>query len=292
LSMTGFGEAHCQQDGLTVAVEVRSFNSRFFKLSVRSSEGYGALESQIEEVVRRTIRRGTVQINLRIERAKSAEDFRINSQVLDGYRAQLESLQQAWNAADGVALEALLGLPGVVDENGSNPVDAAGVWPAVETTVRTAMENLGRMRAEEGKAMAADLKANCRTAAESLAKVQQRAPLVVESYRVRLEERLKKILQEYEVVIEPSDLIKEVGMFAERSDISEEIVRLQSHIDQFLAIMGLAESSGRKLEFLCQEMVREANTIGSKANDVEIAQQVIEIKAAIERIREMIQNVE
>ncbi len=140
--------------------------------------------------------------------------------------------------------------------------------------------------------MAADLKANCRVAAACLEEVQKRAPLVVEAYRTRLEERLKKTLAEYEVVLDPADLIKEVSLFAERGDISEEIVRLRSHLEQFDAIMDAPESSGRKLEFLTQEMLRETNTIGSKANDVEIARQVIEIKAAIERIREMIQNIE
>ena len=154
------------------------------------------------------------------------------------------------------------------------------------------MENLAQMRAEEGRAMAADLKVNCRAAAASLEQIEQRAPLVVDAYRTRFEERLKRILAEYEVALDPADLIKEVGLFAERSDISEEIVRLRSHLDQFATTMGLPESAGLKLEFLTQEMVRETNTIGSKANDVEIARHVIEIKTAIERIREMIQNIE
>ena len=119
-----------------------------------------------------------------------------------------------------------------------------------------------------------------------------RAPLVVEGDRARLEERLKRTLAEYEVTLDASDLLKEVGLFGERSDISEEIVRLRSHLEQFEAIVALPESSGRKLDFLTQEMSRETNTIGSKANDVEIARDVIEIKSMIERIREMIQNVE
>ena len=148
------------------------------------------------------------------------------------------------------------------------------------------------MRIDEGRAMAADLAANCRTIAVHLERIAQRAPLVGDGYRGRLEERLKKVLADFQVVLDPRELVKEVSIFAERGDISEEITRLRSHLDQFDAIMGLAESAGRKLEFLTQEMFRETNTIGSKANDVEITADVIEIKTAIERIREMIQNVE
>ena len=125
-----------------------------------------------------------------------------------------------------------------------------------------------------------------------MAEIERRAPLVADAYRARLNERLGKILAEFDVALQPGDLVREVGIYAERSDISEETVRLRSHLEQFAAIMALEESSGRKLEFLTQEMFRETNTIGSKANDVLIARHVIEIKAAIERMREMIQNIE
>ena len=140
--------------------------------------------------------------------------------------------------------------------------------------------------------MAADLAINCRSVTASLEQVACRSPQSVEDYRIRLHEKMQKILEKHSVSLDPSDLIKEVSLFADRSDISEEIVRLRSHVEQFLATMELPENSGRKLEFLTQEMVREANTIGSKANDVEITRHVIEIKTAIERIREMIQNIE
>ncbi len=292
LSMTGFGEAHCQQDGLAVAVEVRSINSRFFKLSVRTSEGYTLLEPQIDAVVRKTIRRGTIQVNVNVDRARSAEDFKINADVLDRYRRQIRLLQQQWELPGDVSLEAMLSLPGVVDEGSGGAADAAADWPVIDRTLQAALADLARMRAEEGRTMAADLKANCRTAVACLDQVQRRAPLVVDAYRDRLTERLNTVLAEYKITLDPADLIKEVALFADRSDISEEVVRLRSHLEQFNATMGSAESSGRKLEFLAQEMLRETNTIGSKANNVEIARQVIEIKAALERIREMIQNIE
>jgi len=292
LSMTGFGEAHCQQGALTVAVEVRTVNSRFFKLSVRAGDGYASLESNIERLVRKNIRRGTVQVTLRIDRARPPDDFKINAEVLDSYRRQLETLRRQWNLPGDTPLEALLPLPGVVEEASQTPFDLEADWPLIARTLEAAMENLAQMRMEEGRAMAEDLRANRAAIVRAVKRVQQRAPLVVDAYRARLDQRLKHVLAEYDVSLDAADLIREVSLFAERGDISEEIVRLLSHLEQFEATMDLPESSGRKLEFLTQEMFREANTIGSKGNDVEIARDVIEIKAAIERIREMIQNIE
>ena len=290
--MTGFGEAHRRADGVAAAVEVRTINNRYFKLALKCGEGYGLLEPEIENVVRREIRRGTVQVSLRIDRLRGSEDFRLNPDVLASYHRQLSALNRQHNLSPDVPLASLLALPGVVVENPTTPAMAEEEWPLVREALEAAMQNLSQMRTEEGRAMAVDLRANCRAIAAELDGVAERAPLVAEGYRTRLSERLQTTLAEFAVSLEPADLIKEVSIFAERSDISEEVVRLRSHLDQFDAIMELPESSGRKLEFLTQEMFRETNTIGSKANDVQIARHVIEIKAAIERIREMIQNVE
>ena len=190
-------------------------------------------------------------------------------------------------------LDALLSLPGVVDENADWTADVAADWPLIERDARRRpCDNMTAMRVEEGRAMAADLAANCQAIASRARGHRHPGALVAESYRTRLTERLNKTLAEYQITLDPADLIREISIFAERSDISEEIVRLRSHLEQFDDTLDLPESSGRKLEFLTQEMFRETNTIGSKANDVQIARHVIEIKAAIERIREMIQNVE
>ncbi len=292
LSMTGLGEAHRQADGVAVGVEVRTINNRYFKLALKCGEGYGLLEPEIESVVRQQIRRGTVQVSLRIDRMRGGDDFRLNPQVLIGYHQQLSELHRQYNLPADVPFATLLTLPGVVVENPTTPAMAEEEWPLVRATLEAAMENLAQMRTEEGRAMAADLRANCQTVATELKGIAARAPAVAEAYRNRLTDRLQATLAEFAVSLEPADLIKEVSIFAERSDISEEVVRLRSHLEQFDSIMDLPESSGRKLEFLTQEMFRETNTIGSKANDVQIARHVIEIKAAIERIREMIQNIE
>jgi uncharacterized protein (TIGR00255 family) len=290
--MTGHGEAHRHEDGLSIAVEIRTVNNRYFKLNLRVTEGYAPLESHVESLVREHIRRGTVQVQLQIDREARPEEYRLNQAVLKGYLQQLELALGTSIGRDAAQLAPLLALPGVVHEPTAEYEEIESQWPRIESVVRAALDQLSKMRMDEGRSMAADMIANARAIAVELKKVEARAPLVVEAYRARLNERLNKLLAEVSVRAEPSELIREVGMFAERTDISEEIVRLKSHLDQFDTVMAAAESQGRKLEFLIQEMFRETNTIGSKANDAEIAGHVIEIKTAIERMREMIQNVE
>ena len=290
MSMTGYGESRQPEDGLVVGVEVRTVNNRYFKISLRLTDGYAALESEIEELVRARIKRGTVQLNINIDREPVADDFRINATALRSYRDQVAEVYREWDLPPPSA--ELLALPGVVVESTASRQDASADWPAVRRVLKTALDKLEAMRRTEGAAMAANLTENCRNIAAELAQIRTRAPEVVADYRRRLEERMSKWLAEHDLSVESSDLLREVGVFSERCDISEEIVRLESHLEQFQAAMTLPDSSGRKLEFISQEMFREINTIGSKANDVEIGGRVIEIKAAIERMREMIQNVE
>jgi uncharacterized protein (TIGR00255 family) len=277
---------------MSVAVEIRTVNNRYFKLNLRLTEGYAPLESYIENLLRQQIRRGTLQVNLRIDREPRPEDYRINPVVLGGYLKQLEAALGASVSRDAGQLAPLLALPGVVHEPTAEFDEIESQWPRIEGVIRSALDHLTKMRVDEGRSMAADLTTNARAIAGELAKIEVRAPLVVEAYRARLGEKINNLLADVGVRAEPADMIREVGIFAERSDISEEIVRLRSHLEQFDAVMGAEESQGRKLEFLTQEMFRETNTIGSKANDAEIARHVIEIKTAIERMREMIQNVE
>lgn len=290
--MTGFGEGHCHRDGIHVVVEARTINSRYFKLTVRAPEGYTSMEPQIEAVVRRAVRRGTVQINLRVQREPSPDDFRINEVVVRSYRRQVEQLAEGATLSDEAVIGAILNLPGAVNEDEARMAETEKEWPLVEEALTDSLDHLTQMRTREGEAMADDLRANCRTIAAQLDQVEARAPKVVESYAQRLRERLNTLLAEHDVHVEPADIVREVGIFAERSDIGEEIVRLRSHLGQFDEFMQEGESVGRKLEFVTQEMFRETNTIGSKANDAEIARHVVEMKAAIERMREMIQNVE
>lgn len=292
LSMTGHGEAHRRHDKVAVAIEVRTINSRYFKLTLRTNDVYNSLESSIEAVVRERIRRGTLQVNLRVDRQPSPDDFQISDVVLASYHKQLRLLSEEIGLVESVRLDGLLNLPGVVLDRTNLRRDAEADWPIIEATLKEALDNLASMRVEEGRAMEVDLAANCQIIARQLEAIVARSPLVVDAYRARMTDRLNKLLAELGVTITAADVVREVGLFAERSDIAEETVRLKSHLEQFETIMRTEEACGRKLEFVTQEMFRETNTMGSKANDAEISRHVIEIKTAIERMREMIQNVE
>lgn len=294
LSMTGYGEAHFQSDALTLAVELRALNNRYLKISLRASEPYNLLEPEVEKVIRRTVRRGTVQINLRSERQFAPQDYRVNATAVRSYLEQLREISTGLglrDAGEGL-LPHVLALPGVVAEPGTLAFQHEEEWPVIERVLNEALGRLQGMRQEEGRAMAQEFLQLRQNIADHLAQIRQRAPGVVTAYRDRLHERVRSLLAEMDVQIDRSDLLKEVAIFAERSDIAEEVVRLASHLDQFLDIMNEPESPGRKLEFLTQEMFREANTIGSKANDVDISRHVVEIKGTLEKIRELVQNVE
>lgn len=293
LSMTGYGEARYQSEALSLAIELRALNNRYLKVSVRATEPYNLLEPEFEKVIRRTVRRGTVHVNLRCQRQYSPQDYKINSIALRSYLEQLRSVWTDLGPYQGDALLAqALALPGVVAEPGSLGSETTEEWPLLERVLEEALGRLQAMRQEEGRAMGQEFVQHRSVIAEQLEFIRSRAPKVGDAYRDRLYERVRATLAEHDVDIDRSDLIKEVAVFAERSDISEEVVRLASHLDQFLEIMNEPESPGRKLEFLTQEMFREANTIGSKSGDVEISRRVVEIKGTLEKIRELVQNVE
>lgn len=291
-SMTGFGDARGQAAGLSVHVEVRTINNRHFKLGFRSSDGYASLEPEVESVVRQAMRRGTVQVNLRVDRQASAENYRINAAVVENYRAQIAAISGTSKNGEKVSLDTLLQLPGAIDEGYRTNIEPQEDWSSIKPVLEEALAAVNKMRLDEGQALFKDLTENGQLVETFLAKVAERAPAVADSYRERLAQRVNKALAELNVTLDPVDLLREVSLFIDRSDVSEETVRLRSHLQQFSEALQLEESAGRKLEFIVQEMGREVNTIGSKANDAEISRYVVEIKSALERIREQIQNVE
>src|SRR5437899_1805253 len=292
--MTGYGEARFQSEPLTLSIELRALNNRYLKVTVRAPDPYHLLEPEFEKVIRRTVKRGTLQVQLRCEKQSTPQDFRINRVALESYLKQIQAASQELRLPDGGAalMGQVLALPGVVVEPGSLAFQLHEDWPVIEKVLGQALKNLQAMRQEEGRAMAQEFLAHRDTVAAHLERIRQRIPQVTELFRDRLFERVRALLTGLDVKIDRSDLIKEVSIFAERSDIAEEVVRLASHLVQFQEIMGEAESPGRKLEFLTQEMFRETNTIGSKASDVDISREVVEIKGTLEKIRELVQNVE
>ncbi len=296
LSMTGHGEARGQTDALQVAVEVRSVNNRYLKLMLRAAEPYNLLEAEVEKVVRRFVKRGSLQVHLHVDRPQHAQDFRINTTALRSYveqvRAAAAGLPEPRPNVD-LLLGQVLALPGVAPEPGRETLQFEEDWPQIERVLAEAMQRLNSMRQDEGARMAQELLHYRAHIADQLEIIRLRMPEVVSGYRERLLERVRGLLADSGVSVGPDDLIREVAVFAERSDIAEEVVRLASHLEQFdQTVRTEIDAPGRKLEFLVQEMGRETNTIGSKAGDVTISRHVVEIKATLEKVRELIQNVE
>ena len=287
LSMTGHGQAVAENEHVHVLVELRSVNNRYLKTSI-SSELDPGCESQLETLLRDRVKRGSISARIKLLFHSGNQDYQINQAALQAYQKQLANIESLEHPA---SLDALLNLPGVVEE--SAPADRLqAAWPVIEQATQNALEKLVEMRRREGAAMQKDLLGNCDLIAQHAEKIESLAPHVIDNYAKRISDRLNQMLKELNVSVTESDVIREVGIFAERVDISEELVRLKSHVEQFKSIIGASTSNGRKLDFLTQELLRETNTIGAKANDVEIANHVVEIKTAIERIREMVQNVE
>jgi len=292
-SMTGYGAAERTTDEVRIAVEIRTVNNRSLKVSQRTPEGLGAAEVVMDRLVRERLTRGTVYVSLTVEPVGAAARAPINREVLAAYWKDLARLREELGGGDGPpALEALLGLPGVVGDEAVVLTGIKNLEALVKETAREALDRLDAMRETEGQATAKDLTAKLEEMGRRVAAVRRRAGAVIQEYRDRLQERAQALLEGVEIAADDATLAREVAFFAERSDINEELARLESHLEQMRDLLGASEPVGRRLEFLAQEMSREANTIGAKSNDVEIAREVLPIKVAVDRLREQAQNIE
>jgi len=301
--MTGFGSAVCKEENISVSVELKTVNNRYFKLSLRLTDGYGALEQRIEPLLRSVIERGTVNAHVRIVGTREDSGFQINRVVLESYVKQLSEAatvlgQKGYTPHGSLSLDKLVYLPGVIiTETENSESENEKVGTLLEKAIREALGALQTMRKTEGESMAKDLTINVETLRLLIGNIAELAPHVAPLYRQKLKERIEKAMEEQPAGLRPpllgdADFVRELAVYADRCDISEELVRFQSHLEQFTSAMWSKESCGRKLDFLTQELFREVNTIGSKANDADITKHVVEIKTVIERIREMVQNVE
>ena len=300
-SMTGFGTAETKVGGATVSLEVRSVNNRHFKCAVRVPEGMESLEPELESRCSRRLGRGSVTISLRVTEAETAVAARIDGDRLAQYMSQLMQAlpdTRARSMMDDAGARAsivasLLSLPGVVVSDGGASF-LHSVQPAALTLLDEACDRLLAMRTTEGLALRDHVRACAVTLGDRLATVRARAPKVVAAYEGRLRQRVNALLAEVGAAVEPSDLLREVAVFAERSDIAEEVERLGAHLAQLDTLLADSnpEPVGRTLDFLAQEMLREANTIASKSADAEISRHVVEMKTAIDRIKEQAQNAE
>jgi uncharacterized protein (TIGR00255 family) len=298
-SMTGQGHASQQSEIGTFSAEVRTVNNRGFKCVLRTSDALTSMESRIESLVRKLIRRGSIYLTVSWHRPAGEGMPKVDTDVLHAYYRQLEQSQREIGGNAVIDLSSLMTLPGVIVSARERQDDDGPVWNSVQQTILSTIDNLNDMRAAEGANMSATLREECGQVQGRITAIADLAPRTVDSYRSRLESKIQRALAENEMKVEPVDLLREVQIYADRADISEEVTRLASHLEMFLDVLsGSAgadrqpEPAGRKLDFIIQEMFRETNTIGSKAADAEISGHVVEIKCAIERMRELVQNLE
>jgi len=291
-SMTGYGRGEGAQDGFKVTVELSSVNRRQSEIAVYLPRELEPLESRLRDEINRRIARGrlTVKVALHAADGSWTGQVKLNATLAKAYARELNRLARDLKLPDPVTLEVLVRAPGVLQtEEGLS--DAAAFWPAVEKALRQALDALIRMREREGAHLSKDLQKRMMLVRRSVERVQKQAPEVLKRYQEQLRERVKNAGLETPAV-DDERLLKEIVYFADRSDISEELTRLRSHFEQFADCLKAKEPVGRTLDFLAQEMNREVNTIGSKANDSLISREVVTLKAELEKFREQVQNVE
>jgi uncharacterized protein (TIGR00255 family) len=291
-SMTGYGRSDCSQDGFKITVELSSVNRKQSEISVNLPREMEMLEAQIRDLINHYVSRGrlTVRVSLHASASKLSARMHLNVPLAKAYARELQRLGKQLKLAGGVTLDQLARAPGVFQTDEELAV-AEDFWPAVETALKKALAGMLNMRAREGAHLAKDLAQRIQVMRQAVAHIQRHAPKVAERYRQQLVERIKSAGLEIPVA-EDERLLKEVVYFADRCDISEELTRLQSHFQQFEHSLRATEPIGRMLDFLAQEMNREINTIGSKANDSLISREVVTLKAELEKFREQAQNVE
>lgn len=290
--MTGYGRGECSQDGFKVTVELSSVNRKQAEISINLPRELELLEGQMRDVINRAVARGrvTARVSIHTARGRNSARMHLNTDLARAYAKELSALARQLKLKDDVTLDQLVRAPGVfqTDEELAGEED---FWPAVEAALNKALAALLKMRAREGAHLAKDLTHRVSVMRGAVNQVKANAPLVADRYRVALLERVKAAGLES---IAPDDdrLLKEVVLFADRSDITEELTRLQSHFQQFDEMTKSREPIGRTLDFLAQEINREVNTIGSKANDAIISREVVTLKAELEKFREQAMNVE
>jgi uncharacterized protein (TIGR00255 family) len=290
LSMTGYGEVQHSGDGVSYVLELRSLNNRYFKASIKLPESLSVFESEVEKLLRTRLSRGSVTFNLRIRDTRAEAAQEINVAAVESYVRQLGKLSTSVPVQ--IDLAVILALPGVCQPPGLDEAERERQWKVLESMTVEVMNRLIEMRRVEGKVLRDDLVTQCTQIRKHLAEIAERSPVVLKEYHQRLLNRANELLNEAKLQLQIDDVKREVALYAERCDINEEISRLGSHLDQFEKLCDSRELAGRKLDFLSQELLRETNTIGSKANDAAIAHHIVEIKGAIDRLKEQVQNVE
>lgn len=289
-SMTGFGRVQETVDGMNITVELRSVNHRYFEFAAKVPRVYGFLEEKLKTFTNSLVARGKVECYVAVEQLEESETtVSVNAALAKGYVEALRQLSEMFGLTDDISAASLSRYPDVLVLQ-KTAADEERIWNAVRTVAEKAVHRFIEMRETEGAKLKADLLSRADTILEHVAFVEARSPETVREYNEKLKQRMEELLGNTQV--DEQRLLTEAAIFADKIAVDEETVRLRSHISQLRTFTQADEPIGRKLDFLVQEINREANTIGSKAQDVEIAKRVIAIKAEVEKIREQVQNIE
>jgi len=289
-SMTGFGRSEVKHEGTTVSVEIRSLNHRFLDIDVRTPKDLGRYEQEIKELVGAQLRRGRVSVAITVKGAELSGGTPVLDKArVENYVALLHELQQELQLDGTIKLEQILTLPDVIAYDTETEVDE-NIWETVNEGIRLALEDLKKMRLREGEEIKRDLINRIHSLDGVVGKVEQHTRTRNGELMQKMRGRIAELVQEHD--IEEGRLEMEVAILAEKMDVTEECTRFKSHNTLFLELLENGTSEGRKLNFLLQEMHREANTIGAKANDAQISHWVVDFKDEIEKLREQVQNIE
>jgi len=290
-SMTAYGSAENKNDRFTVNTEIRSYNHKYLDIVCRTYRKYEVVEEKVKPLITGAISRGRVEVRITIEdHSKEAQTFNVNEAMAAAYHDALTMLKNKLTLEGPISIDLFTGERGIL-EPVENEVTLDDLIPAVTGSVLEALDKLNRMRQTEGEFIADDLTRRMDDIEKAVDLIESKSSDLVTTYRDRLQERMA-FLAKGVVDLDPARITQEAALLADRSDISEEIVRAKSHVNQFRTIMNSSEPAGRKLNFLLQEFNREFNTMGSKAGNADISHTIVEVKAELEKIREQVQNIE
>lgn len=289
-SMTGYGRAENTAGPLDISLEVKSVNHRYFEFSARVPRAYAFLEERLKSFFQTRVSRGKLDVYVTINTAESAgTKVEINRPLAEGYIAALRSLAEEYHLPDDLSVSSVARFGDIFTVQ-KEALDEDVVWEEVSAAAEAALDHFIAMREAEGARLVADIESRAAVILEQVAFVESRSPETVRQYREKIEQKIRELIGDLQV--DEQRLLTETAIFADKVAVAEETVRLRSHMEQLHMLLESGQPVGRRLDFIVQEMNREANTIGSKAQDVEIARAVVEIKAEIEKIREQIQNIE
>ena len=290
--MTGFGRGSASGDGFVVGVEIKSVNNRYLDVHLRAPQELTSMEMDIRKRVNARLSRGRVDLNISFDRTGEAATYEINQAVVAAYVDALREIQRQFNLTGDIDVSAIARLPGALSSPRNELTEA--MVAGIDNAIDKALDHLEQMREMEGASLANEMRSRLQKIQQTIPKIEASATGLTEAYQQRLQKRIIELASRggQSIELDPSRLAQEVAYLADRSDITEELARLKSHVEQFREAIESEEEVGKRLDFLLQELNREANTVLSKSTDISIKEAALAIKAEVEKLREQVQNVE